>query len=444
MDQCLQISDNGLFDKIESTHKESGGNHVEHNFMLKDPPRKKNKDHKYDRIKHALEKKKRTAKAQRNSRNGKRGPNTERNKDDYAMADDGLHEVVVHTEVAQHGHPPDSNTEGISGVSNMTAYFVPYHTSQESIAHTTQATTQATLQVEMDTFQFDHLSIFDIQAVFMIDGEEEIMVPSRRNGMIDGEEEEGLFDEVFEEFDTETPSHLCPLAEAAHSGNLTALTNAFDNLSGSIDEPLEDGDTAFHLTCLYGGFSEIAQLLINAASNSDCLKRMLGTVDVEGDTPLHHAARGEHVDVVRILLAAGASPLKPNIYGKIPAKLSDPHMELSLAMDLEEVVHSEDEVVHSEDEVVHSEDEVVHFEDEVVHYEDETPISTEVERRGATVMHCLSGDWDDIIIRVHFDGKGELCSFCLSSFTKCLWHVPAHVESDLVQARSSNDALVPC
>ncbi|KAF9607358.1 hypothetical protein IFM89_033946 [Coptis chinensis] len=62
-------------------------------------------------------------------------------------------------------------------------------------------------------------------------------------------------------------------------------------------------------------------------------------------------------------------------------------------MDPEEVIHSEDEVVHSEDEVVHS--------------EDETPISTKVERRGTTVMHCLSGDWDGIIIRVHFDGKGR-------------------------------------
>ncbi|KAF9623273.1 hypothetical protein IFM89_000762 [Coptis chinensis] len=121
MDQCLQISDHGLFGKIASTHKESGGSHVEHNIRLKDPPCKKNKDHKYGRIKHALEKKKRTAKAQRNSRNGRRGLNTERNKD--VMADDGLHEVVVH---------------------------------KESIAHTTQATTQATLQAEMDTFQFDH------------------------------------------------------------------------------------------------------------------------------------------------------------------------------------------------------------------------------------------------------------------------------------------------
>lgn len=30
-------------------------------------------------------------------------------------------------------------------------------------------------------------------------------------------------------------------------------TNA-DNLTGSIDEPVEDGDTALHLACLYGHF----------------------------------------------------------------------------------------------------------------------------------------------------------------------------------------------
>ncbi|KAF9597110.1 hypothetical protein IFM89_015939 [Coptis chinensis] len=45
--------------------------------------------------------------------------------------------------------------------------------------------------------------------------------------------------------------------------------------------------------------------------------------------------------------------------------------------------------------------------EEVVHSEDETPISTKVERRVATVMHYFSGDWDGIIIRVHFDGKGR-------------------------------------
>jgi len=33
---------------------------------------------------------------------------------------------------------------------------------------------------------------------------------------------------------------------------LTLLLYTADNLTGSIDEPVEDGDTALHLTCLYG------------------------------------------------------------------------------------------------------------------------------------------------------------------------------------------------
>lgn len=33
--------------------------------------------------------------------------------------------------------------------------------------------------------------------------------------------------------------------------------------------------------------------------------------------PLHHAARGEHVDIVRLLLASGASPAISNTYGKV-------------------------------------------------------------------------------------------------------------------------------
>ncbi|XP_010543446.1 PREDICTED: ras-related protein RABE1d-like isoform X4 [Tarenaya hassleriana] len=43
---------------------------------------------------------------------------------------------------------------------------------------------------------------------------------------------------------------------------------------------------------------------------------MLHIVDA-GDTPLHHAARGEHGDVLRFLLASGASPRTANSFGKI-------------------------------------------------------------------------------------------------------------------------------
>lgn len=185
-----------------------------------------------------------------------------------------------------------------------------------------------------------------------------------RNGMMeedDSEEDNALFEEDGFNIDleSETPPHLRNLAAAAQLGDVDSLRLALDNLSGSIDEPVEDGDTTLHLTCLYGylpcvqlllergaslevkdedgaiplhdacagGFIEIVQLLINSASDTECVKRMLETVDAEGDTPLHHAARGEHVDVIRLLLASGASPTKANLYGKTPSELPEPDTE---------------------------------------------------------------------------------------------------------------------
>ncbi|XP_031249488.1 poly [ADP-ribose] polymerase tankyrase-like [Pistacia vera] len=185
-----------------------------------------------------------------------------------------------------------------------------------------------------------------------------------RNGMMeedDNEEDNALFEEdgVNIDLESDTPPHLRELAAAAQLGDVQALRLALDNLSGSIDEPVEDGDTALHLACLYGyvpcvqlllerganmevrdedgaiplhdasagGFIEIVQFLINSANNTERVKRMLETVDAEGDTPLHHAARGEHEDVIRLLLDSGASPTKANLYGKIPSELADPHTE---------------------------------------------------------------------------------------------------------------------
>ncbi|CAI0469382.1 unnamed protein product, partial [Linum tenue] len=132
-----------------------------------------------------------------------------------------------------------------------------------------------------------------------------------------------------------------------------------ENFDGNIDEPLEDGDTALHLVCLYGhlscvrvllekganveakdedgaiplhdacagGYTEIVRLLLNHASGAETVKRMLVTVDDEGDTPLHHAARGEHTEIVNLLLAAGASVTRTNSYGKTPGELAEPQTE---------------------------------------------------------------------------------------------------------------------
>ncbi|CAA6655440.1 unnamed protein product [Spirodela intermedia] len=190
-------------------------------------------------------------------------------------------------------------------------------------------------------------------------------VPGRNNGVEEEEAGEGaLFEEAWGEPELEVPPHLRDFAVAAQNGDVDALRVALDNLSGSIDEPLEDGDTALHLCCLYGylpcvklllergasleskdeegaiplhdacagGFIEIVQLLLDSASNPEHMKQMLETVDSENDTPLHHAARGEHLDVVQLLLKAGASPCKENIYGKTPAELCDQRADVRGAL----------------------------------------------------------------------------------------------------------------
>ncbi|PIN01778.1 Fetal globin-inducing factor (contains ankyrin repeats) [Handroanthus impetiginosus] len=186
----------------------------------------------------------------------------------------------------------------------------------------------------------------------------------RRNG--GDEDAAALFDEegveLAEEDDidhSEIPLHLRPLVSAAESGDLSALRLALENYNGNIDDPMEDGDTLLHLTCLYGhlncvefllekganleakdedggiplhdacagGYTEIAQRIISHANDPEHVKRMLETVDTEGDTPLHHAARGEYSNVIRLLLSHGASPTKTNIYGKMPTELADPGTE---------------------------------------------------------------------------------------------------------------------
>ncbi|KAM1467142.1 hypothetical protein ACFX2I_032282 [Malus domestica] len=161
--------------------------------------------------------------------------------------------------------------------------------------------------------------------------------------------------------------------DASQRGDLDALRLALDNLVGSIDDSVEDGDTALHLACLYGnlscvqlkiilrmwlllergakleakdedgaiplhdacagGYTEVVQLLINSANDAEHEKKMLETVDAEGNTPLHHAARGEHADIIRLLLASGALPTKANLYGKIPSDLPEAVTEARRLLD---------------------------------------------------------------------------------------------------------------
>ncbi|XP_068638299.1 uncharacterized protein [Aristolochia californica] len=127
-------------------------------------------------------------------------------------------------------------------------------------------------------------------------------VTGRRNGLMEDEEEEGgLFDEALLETDNEVPPHLRELSEAAQLGNVDALRQALDNLTeGSINDPVEDGDTALHLACLYG-FGPCVQLLLERGAS-------LESKDEEGAIPLHDACAGGFTKIVDLLLKAASNP----------------------------------------------------------------------------------------------------------------------------------------
>ncbi|XP_068639589.1 uncharacterized protein [Aristolochia californica] len=114
--------------------------------------------------------------------------------------------------------------------------------------------------------------------------------------MEDEEEEGGLFDEALLQTDNEVPPHMRELIEAAQLGNVDTFRQALDNLTeGSINDPVEDGDTALHLACLYG-FGPCVQLLFERGASLspwmsaggftrivdlEHLKQMLRTVGTE-------------------------------------------------------------------------------------------------------------------------------------------------------------------
>ncbi|XP_074302670.1 uncharacterized protein LOC141634362 [Silene latifolia] len=100
------------------------------------------------------------------------------------------------------------------------------------------------------------------------------------------------------------------------------LQHPLDNLDGDVEEPVEDGDTALHLVFmviyLVLSFFWKGELLWRQKMKMVqflCMMLVLA--------PLHHAARGEHLDTIRLLMSHGASLTTKNSYEKAYNTLRD-------------------------------------------------------------------------------------------------------------------------
>jgi ankyrin repeat protein len=147
-----------------------------------------------------------------------------------------------------------------------------------------------------------------------------------------------------------TPDALLTEAlEASELGDAARLRGLVDKLSvADLETAGPDGDTALHLSALYGRL-ECMQLLLekgcsavqaneedgatalhNAAAGGylECVQALLercsdaaaacNAADEDGETALHTAARGGHRDVVALLLQKGADPRLASSSGATP------------------------------------------------------------------------------------------------------------------------------
>lgn len=143
---------------------------------------------------------------------------------------------------------------------------------------------------------------------------------------------------------------LAAFHDSIERGDLECMLNLIPRLSYDISHMGSSGDCALHVACSYGR-GEIAQILIDMGHSPHQLcedrstpladaagggypdlvryltKRTPDCVtmaDVDGDTPLHNAARGDHVECCKILLAGGADIHALNNNGETPEDLSPP------------------------------------------------------------------------------------------------------------------------
>lgn len=143
---------------------------------------------------------------------------------------------------------------------------------------------------------------------------------------------------------------LAAFHDSIERGDLECMLNLIPRLSYDISHMGSSGDCALHVACSYGR-GEIAQILIDMGHSPHQLCEDRSTpladaagggypdlvryltrrtpdcvtmADVDGDTPLHNAARGDHVECCKILLAGGADTHALNNNGEKPEDLSPP------------------------------------------------------------------------------------------------------------------------
>jgi ankyrin repeat protein len=90
------------------------------------------------------------------------------------------------------------------------------------------------------------------------------------------------------------------LFEASALGRIDRVRVAIDDDEASVRQLSPDGFTALHLAAFFGK-PEVARMLLDAGASVDTY-----TTNDFANQPLHAAAAGRHLEVCRVLVAAGA------------------------------------------------------------------------------------------------------------------------------------------
>ena len=90
------------------------------------------------------------------------------------------------------------------------------------------------------------------------------------------------------------------LFEASALGRIDRVRVAIDDDEASVRRLSPDGFTALHLAAFFGK-PEVARMLLDAGASVDTY-----TTNDFANQPLHAAAAGRHLEVCRVLVAAGA------------------------------------------------------------------------------------------------------------------------------------------